>query len=160
MTKTYKQLDLNNRLIWNFRDIGHTMRHISEGKGSQQRVLIVLNETGPITQSELTQRLGVQPGSASEVIIKLESAGLIKRLQSERDKRTTDVHLTEEGRAEALRLTGIRTQRHERMFASLSDAEKTELLRLLEKLNEDWDMQFRQEGEGPRSRRCGEYDRR
>lgn len=160
MPKAYKQLDLNNRLIWNFRDIGHTLRHISEGKGSQQRILIVLNENGPITQSELTQRLGVQPGSASEVIIKLESAGLIRRLPSDKDKRTTDVHLTKEGRAEALRLTGIRAQRHEQMFATLSDAERTELLRLLEKLNEDWDVQFRQDGEDPRSRRCGEYDRR
>ena len=34
MIKRYDFLDLNNKLIWNFRDIGHTMRNISEGKGS------------------------------------------------------------------------------------------------------------------------------
>lgn len=163
MSKTYDQLDLNNKLIWNFRDIGHTMRHISEGKGSQQRILILLNETGFITQSELTQRLGVQPGSASEVIIKLESAGLIVRLPSEKDKRTTEVHLTETGKAEAERFKAIRTQRHERMFAALSDGEKAALLSLLETINADWDQQYRQSserGDEPRDRRCGEYDRR
>lgn len=160
MPKRYEQLDCNNKLIWNFRDIGHTMRHISEGKGSQQRILIVLNETGPITQRELTQRLGIQPGSASEVIIKLEAAGLIERLPSEKDKRTTDVHLTEAGKIEAQRLGAVRTKRHERMFAALSDREKEELLNLLEKVNEDWDQEYRKESAEHRGRHCGEYDRR
>ena len=40
-----------------------------------------------MTQSELTEYLGVQPGSASEVIGKLESAGLIVRTPSEKDRR-------------------------------------------------------------------------
>ena len=144
MHKRYEELDQNNKLVWNFRDIGHTMRHISEGKGSQQRILIVLNETGPITQSELTQQLGIQPGSASEVVIKLEIAGLIERLPSENDKRTTTVCLTDAGKNEALRLSSIRTERHERMFASLTNNEKDALLCLLEKINADWDKQYRQ----------------
>ena len=163
MPKRYDQLDCNNRLIWNFRDIGHTMRHISEGKGSQQRILIVLNETGPITQRELTQRLDIQPGSASEVIIKLESAGWIERIPSRQDKRTADVYLTEAGKTEAERLSRVRSERHERMFSALSDAEKFELLSLLEKINADWDQKYRQDGkhgEEYRGRHCGEYDRR
>lgn len=160
MQKDYNNLDLNNKLIWNLRDIGHTMRHISEGKGSQQRILIVLSETGPITQSELTQRLGIQPGSASEVIIKLENFGLIKRTPSKKDKRTTDVLLTEAGIAEAQRLTDLRSQRHEQMFAALSGDEKEELLRLLEKINKDWDTQYRQDGEDSRSRRSRSRDHR
>lgn len=153
MPKKYEQLDLNNKLIWNFRDIGHTMRHISEGKGSQQRVLIVLNETGPITQSELTQQLDIQPGSASEVIIKLESAGFIQRLPSEKDKRTMDVHLTSAGKIEAQRLSRIRFDRHERMFAALSGGEKEALLGLLERINADWDEQYRKDGEEKHGRR-------
>ena len=95
MQDRYHTLDINNRLIWNFRDIGHTMRRISEGRGSQKRVLIVLRETGIITQRELTQRLGIQPGSASEVIGKLEEAGMLIRTPSETDRRTADISLTE-----------------------------------------------------------------
>ena len=47
-----------------------------------------------MTQKALTARLGVQPGSASEVLNKLEQAGLILRTPSETDHRTTDIHLT------------------------------------------------------------------
>ena len=56
----YEKLDLNNRLIWNLRDTGRTMRRTSEGRGSQKRVLIVLLETGRITQKALTERLGAK----------------------------------------------------------------------------------------------------
>lgn len=150
MPNRYEQLDINNRLIWNFRDIGHTMRQTSEGKGSQQRILIVLGESGPLTQSELTQRLGIQPGSASEVIIKLETAGLIARTPSEQDRRTTDVCLTEAGRVEAAKASDRRKERHEQMFEILSEGEKETLLSLLERINADWDQKYRQ-GED----RCG-----
>ena len=62
MNEQYGSLDQNNKLIWNLRDIGHTMRQIFDGRGSQKRILILLRETAGMTQKELTSRLGVQPG--------------------------------------------------------------------------------------------------
>ena len=59
MDHFYASLDRNNQLILNLRDLGRTMRNISEGRGSQKRILIVLMEEGPITQSALTARLGI-----------------------------------------------------------------------------------------------------
>ena len=50
----YEGSDQNGRLIINFRDINHIMRSLYEGKGSQKRILIVLLETGKITQRVLT----------------------------------------------------------------------------------------------------------
>ncbi|HIX76390.1 MAG TPA: MarR family transcriptional regulator [Candidatus Fusicatenibacter merdavium] len=94
----YESSDRTGRLIINFRNINHTMRALYEGKGSQKRILIVLLETGEITQRVLTERLGIQPGSASEVLAKLEHAGLIVRRPSDEDRRTTNVSLTEIGR--------------------------------------------------------------
>ena len=138
----YEKQDINNKLIWKFRDIGHTLRHISEGKGSQQRILIMLNELGPISQNELTQQLGIQPGSASEVIIKLETAGYITRTPSEKDRRTTVVQLTEAGTAAAQQAAAMRAERHEQMFDSLDVGEKETLLSLLEKLNADWEQKY------------------
>lgn len=143
MKKQYESLDCNNRLIWNFRDIGHTMRHISEGKGSQQRILILLLENEGMTQKELTTRLGVQPGSASEVIGKLEKFGLIIRTESETDHRTMNLLLTEDGQMAAQQALVIRKARHENMFSSLSEEEKQTLLQLLEKVNGDWNEKFR-----------------
>lgn len=151
MKRGYQDLDKNNRLIWNFRDISHTMRRISEGKGGQKRILILLLEDGATTQSALTQRLGIQPGSASEVLAKLEHAGLIRREPSAGDRRTTDVLLTDEGRAAAEEARQQRMLRHDQMFACLSEDEKDSLLSMLEKINTAWAQQYgegRPEGEG------------
>ena len=143
MPKRYDVLDVNNQLIWNFRDIGHTMRRISEGKGSQKRILIILLETGPITQRELTQRLGIQPGSASEVIGKLESAELVTRTPNEFDHRTVVVALTAAGTCAAQEAKAQRELRHEAMFSCLTDEEKATLLSLLEQINRHWDTAYR-----------------
>ena len=143
MNGQYESLDRNNKLIWNFRDIGHTMRQISEGRGSQKRILILLRETKGMTQKELTARLGVQPGSASEVLNKLEQAGLISRTPSEADHRTTDIRLTPDGEALAKEASTKRAERHEQMFAVLCDEEKDTLLTLLERVNAHWDQVYR-----------------
>ena len=139
----YKTADINDKLIINLRDISHTMRFLYEGKGSQKRILIVLNEIdGSITQRELTKRLGIQPGSASEVIAKLESEGYVMRIPNETDRRTTNVTLTEAGKSAAAQARGERDDRHEQMFSCLSEDEKGRLLSLLEKVHEDWEMRY------------------
>ena len=143
MKGQYESLDRNNKLIWNFRDIGHTMHQISEGRGSQKRIIILLRETGGMTQKELTTRLGVQPGSASEVLNKLEQAGLISRTSSESDRRTTDIRLTPDGEALAKEASAKRAERHEQMFAVLSEEEKDALIALLERVNAHWDQVYR-----------------
>lgn len=143
MNEQYLNLDSNNKLIWNFRDIGHTMRQISEGRGSQKRILILLLETEGMTQKELTSRLGVQPGSASEVLNKLEKSGLISRTIEKTDRRTTDVRLTPDGEVLAKEVSGKRAERHEQMFSVLADEEKNILISLLEKINAHWDQVYR-----------------
>lgn len=134
--------NVNGKLVINLRDISHTMRSLYEGRGSQERVLIVLSETGTITQRELTQRLGIQPGSASEVIAKLEQAGLVIRSLSEADRRTADISLTEAGRRQAQAALEQRQRRHEEMFSALTNEEKEQMLSLLEKVNGDWKNRY------------------
>lgn len=136
--------DINDRLIIHLRDISHTMRFLYEGKGSQKRILIILNETGTITQQALTKRLGIQPGSASEVIAKLEHIGLIVRTPSRADRRTVDIALTEDGKKRAREAAAQRSKRHEEMFSCLSEEEKSQLLSLLEKINADWEQRYRE----------------
>lgn len=152
----YQSADENDRIVINLRDLGHVMRGLSEGRGSQQRVLIVLSKiSGAISQRDLTERLGIQPGSASEVIAKLEAAGAVRRSPGAADRRTMDVELTEVGRQMAAE---ARARRHEEMFLCLSDGEKAQLLALLEKLSADWAERYGGEGEHPRhgrGERCG-----
>lgn len=140
--KHYNAADVNEKLIFNLLDLCHGMRFLYEGKGSQKRILIILNEVGAITQQKLTERLGIQPGSASEVLAKLEAAGLITRTPNELDRRTTDIKLTESGKQQALEAAKQRQMRHEEMFSCLSEDEKSELLSLLEKLSADWEQRY------------------
>lgn len=139
----YERMDIDNKLIVNVRDLGHVIRFLFEGKGSQKRILIILRESGGMTQRELTERLQIQPGSASEVIGKLESAGLIERTPSETDRRTADLRLTEEGSRRAEEAANQRKKRHQEMFSCLTEEEKQTLLALTEKLNADWDVRYR-----------------
>lgn len=143
MSERYDRLDVDNKLIMNLRDLGHMIRFLFEGKGSQKRVLIILHETGSMTQRELTERIGIRPGSASEVIGKLENAGLIQRTPSSTDRRTTDIQLTPLGRIQAEEAARQRQIRHREMFSCLSAEEKDTLLALLEKLNADWNSRYR-----------------
>lgn len=136
-------VDENKRLIIHLRDISHTMRFLYEGRGSQKQVLIILNELGPVTQRQLTKRLGIQPGSASEVLSKLESAGLILRTPSEIDRRTMDISLTQQGKAAAQEAAWLRKKRHDEMFSCLTAEEKAQLFGLLEKINNDWAKRYR-----------------
>ena len=136
--------DMNDRLIINLWDLSHIMRSLYEGKASQKRILMILNRTGKITQRDLTERLGIQPGSASEILSKLENAGLILRTQNEADRRTTDVCLTDAGRELATEALTQRQKRHEEMFSCLSDEERQELLSLLEKVCADWKIRYRE----------------
>lgn len=140
---------INEELIIRLRNLSHVMHFLYEGKGSQKRVLIILKEMGGnTTQKELTRRLGIQPGSASEVIAKLEQAGCIRRSPSREDKRTADISLTEKGRAQAEEARNQRVRRHEEMFACLSGEEKKQLLSLLTKINEDWDSRYQGDRKG------------
>lgn len=145
--KRYHSLDQDNKLIWNIRDMGHVIRALSEGKASQSRILIILDEEEIITQSELTERLDVQPGSASEVIGKLEDAGLITRTPSGKDRRTSDIRLTEAGKVKAAEAARQRKQRHTQMFSCLSEEDKADLLMLLEKVNHDWRHRYGEKSE-------------
>ena len=128
----------SDRLIDALRDLGRIMRTQYEGRASQRRILIILRESGEITQRDLTERLAIQPGSASEILAKLENAGLILRTQNGEDRRTTDIRLTDSGRTLAEDAAGQRRARHEEMFSCLSAEEKQTLLALLDKLCADW----------------------
>ena len=138
------------RLFHHLRGIAHQMRHHADAKGGQGRILGLLLRRESITQRELQELLGVQAGSLSEILSKLEAGGLISRAPNEADRRGMDITLTEEGIRVAKESEAYRRQRREALFQALSEEEKLNLAALLEKLNEDWRGRF-EKGQG----RCG-----
>lgn len=137
-----RKRNIEDELILNLRNLGRVMRSLYEGRESQKRILIILREAGGMTQAQLTQRLGIQQGSASEVIRKLDSAGMICRIKNSADKRTVDISLTELGQKTADIAVSQRKQRHKEMFSCLTEQEKEELRRITEKINSDWKQRY------------------
>lgn len=140
--KDHQEVNIEEELVHGFLKIGHMMRYMYEGKTSQNRILIILLERGGMSQKKLTEYLGIQPGSASEILAKLEKAGLILRTPGTIDRRTSDIILTEAGIQMAQEALEQRQSRHEQMFTCLSEEEKQELFEFLEKLGEDWKQRF------------------
>lgn len=132
--EAYNALDADAKLGILFHQTHHMTRFFFESRGGQHRALAILAREGDMTQRELTERLAIRPGSASELIGKLERAGWITRTESAEDRRTADVHLTESGREQA---ENGRPEKPE-LFTALNDEEKAQLVALLEKLRADW----------------------
>lgn len=128
----------DERLVHNLRRCGHYLRHHTEEKGSQRRVLFLLHRRGPMSQKALLDAMGVRAGSLSELLSKLEGRGCIRREKSENDKRNYNVTLTAEGLEV---LEELQQQYHASMAELMSafpEQDKQTLNDLLEKLQDSW----------------------
>ena len=124
-------------------DVGRDIRRLFEGKESQSRILMILRLQGAVTQKMLTQILHIQPGSASEILKKMEKAGLIIRVPNEMNRRASDIVLTRQGRSVSEKLLEQRRGRYREMMACLSEDEKASLFSMLDRMKEDWQQRFR-----------------
>ncbi len=73
-----------------------------EGVGlhrGQQFMLGALWEREGCTQSELAQKLRVQPATITNMLQRMERAGLVKRRHDTEDQRVSRVYLTDAGRS-------------------------------------------------------------
>lgn len=153
----YEEMNIDEKLLALLGRLGRMGHGTFNGKSSQNRILHILSKSEGMTQRELTEQLGIQPGSASEIIKKLESAGLITRQSNSEDRRTVDITLTDAGKAQA----EVSSSHHANHtpFESLTDDDKQQLLILLEKVGQDWHPRFRGEGRhGHKHHGEGEHD--
>ncbi len=134
----YAEMDTDGKLLALILALGHAGRFHFDERGGQHRALELLRPEVPMTQRDLTERLGIQPGSASELVGKLERAGLITRTPSQTDRRTADIRLTEAGAARREERQTREQAARGALFAVLTEEEKQTLLELLEKLHEAW----------------------
>ena len=149
-------IDRNEKLVHSLWDVHHKMRRLHDGKSSQSRILIVLREHEGMTQKELTDHLHVQPGSASEILSKMEQSGLITRTPNQSDQRTMDIFLTEKGISLSSEAMKQRKILYDKMFVCLTPEEQDALFSILEKLLADWDTRFEISGERHRHNKSEE----
>lgn len=137
---------------------GHFMAHCLGGRRGQGKILRLLESQGDMSQKELQDRLGIQPGSMSEIAAKLETRGLIVRTRDAVDKRKILLSITQLGREELERHCAAQAQlRDETLFSALTGEEREQLAIMMDKLLTDWETRFGQER---LARRCRSGGRR
>ena len=127
------------QLVRRLRRCGHLLHHIYNfSNGSQMRILLRLRDE-PMTQKELTDQLRIQPGSLSEMLTKVERAGLVEKRRSERDRRNFELRLTDAGRAQADVFEKEQMEQATWLLEPLTDDQKAQLKSLLETLIAHWE---------------------
>ena len=118
------------------RACGHILYHQGGRKSGQGRILRILSHCEAMSQRELQEVLGIQTGSLSEILAKLENAGFIERERDEADRRRSVVRLTPAGRNHAEEC--CRDGERQDMFSALDEGQREQLKKLLTILLADW----------------------
>jgi DNA-binding MarR family transcriptional regulator len=98
----------------------------------QYLVMLVLWESEPKGVKELGEELGLDSGTLSPLLKRLETMGLVERRRSGEDERRVAVHLTSAGRALSSKSSGIPQRLAD--AAGLSAEELEQLRTTLERL--------------------------
>jgi DNA-binding MarR family transcriptional regulator len=102
---------------------------------ARDRILEALEDCGGSAKAkELAKELEVSPAAISDFVSRLENDGYVERKVDENDKRATKVSLTELGTARAAELIDDKKERYDKIFKALTEKERAQLLKLLEKI--------------------------
>ena len=126
-------------LMRQMRRCSHLLYHKFSLNFSQNRILVLLKREGPMTQKALMCQMQIQPGSLSEVLSKVETAGLVERRRCEDDRRNFEIRLTQEGEKQAEAFERDRQDLAKLLLEPLTQAEKESLMEILTKLHAHWD---------------------
>jgi DNA-binding MarR family transcriptional regulator len=100
----------------------------------QAMCLRLLDANDGATQRDMARMLHVAPPTVSKMLSTMEKAGLVERRPHEADQRLTRVFLTAAGRERSGQMGAAVGKYVNATFATLSERERRDLARLLEKL--------------------------
>ena len=104
------------------------------GHPGQVMCLRLLSVEDGVTQRDLARMLHVAPPTVSKMLSAMEKGGLVERRPDEADQRLTRVHLTDAGRDRGREMSAAVGEYVSATFATLSERDRRDLARLLEKL--------------------------
>ncbi|MCD7738441.1 MAG: MarR family transcriptional regulator [Lachnospiraceae bacterium] len=141
--------DPNHELLTLLEKSGHFLYHRRNGRCGQRRILTLLDrwekehgaEEG-MSQQELQKRLGIQSGSISEILGKMENSGLIRKARQMSDHRKICIFMTDAGRERLERKKEENRRQETLLFQHLTPEEQAELQRIMEKLLTGWAEDF------------------
>ncbi len=101
----------------------------------QMRTLMLLNSVG-LTTSEIADKLRIKLPTATLLIDRLESSGLVTRMTGSQDRRKIYVKITDEGEQMMRQSIDLKTKRLKKYLNYLEPQEQKNLLAILHKLYE------------------------
>ena len=128
-----QQLLYLESLLHRYQNQAQSFHGFANPHRGQGRVLMILAMQEEITQKELGYLLDMRNQSLSELLAKLEQKGLITRAQAERDRRTTLIRLTTEGKQMAMQLK-LQQEQPDSLFDELQQEEKEVFASYLQRL--------------------------
>lgn len=143
MSESYPEVDPVNlhAHIW-LRLVGSTVEgaleqfcapyDISPGRYLMMTILEFRSEGAK--PSELAEQLGVTQATVTGLLDGLERSGFARRKEHSKDKRACVAHLTEKGRKFVAKVRPEINKKIQNLYASVSDADKSQLIVLLEKV--------------------------
>jgi DNA-binding MarR family transcriptional regulator len=117
-------------------------RLLSEGfatagvRGYHYRLLAALQEFGPASQADLGRRTAVDRSDVVAVLNELAGRGLVERAADAQDRRRNIVSITRAGSKQLRALDGVLGAVQERVLAPLTARERTQLMRLLDRISD------------------------
>ena len=136
---TVDSLPLPRHVLHDLGFFGHYLHLHAGGRSGQQHILVMLYKSdGHMTQRDLQEAAGISSASISEVVAKLECAGLISKTRSDEDRRQVEIALTQEGVTRAQELIERRREFEGQCIACLDEDEQQQLVALLDRLVDHW----------------------
>lgn len=104
--------------------------------GPQLSVIKLLSGIGDLSLTELSDNMQTKNSTVTGIIDRMESAGLVKRIRSEEDRRVVLIRLTPQGQRLAREIPIEPMQLFRVALESISEREIKTLLKILGKLEE------------------------
>ncbi len=101
---------------------------------AQAGLLCRLFANDGITQSEIAEQLAVQGATVTNILQRMEEAGLVTRRRDLDDNRLVRVYLTDAGRQTERAITAQFVQLEGAIFEGIDEPERAQLRRLLRKM--------------------------
>ena len=102
--------------------------------GPQLLIMHEVAQTDGITASRIAQNVNLSPATVTNILDRLESRALVRRVRSELDKRRVSLHLTEQGQALLEKAPQPLQEHFIHKFSNLEEWEQTLLLSSMQRI--------------------------
>jgi DNA-binding MarR family transcriptional regulator len=113
-----------------YKDYGRFMDRL-DLRPAQYSVLLLVRENPGLSQSTISQILGIQRANFVSLLDELESRGWVERRSSEKDRRSFALHLTKKGQAFMKQANVAHSELEASLTQRLGEQDTRSLLRLL-----------------------------